>query len=168
VAGLLLALNGCGIETAESVPSAFPSAGLYTPGNTLGASDPSDVPMEGAGLGDRCIALPPADTGTAPTAGTLKVEYETQSLLGRYAPKNCTAVWIENTQAQYVATLEIGAGLRRPGLVYFQDHACTEKPGPDVVTSATLPDHEAPHMATWSGVDFEGKPAADGPYKLFI
>jgi len=163
---LLLAPIGCSLDTAESVPSAYPSAGLYTPGSTLGASDPSDVPAEGAGLGNRCVALTPA--ASPGTTGTLTLEYETQSLLGRYAPRNCTAVWIENAQGQYVATLEIGAGLRRPGLVYFQDHACTEKPGPDAVTSATLPDHKKTHKAMWSGVDFAEQPVADGPYKLFI
>jgi hypothetical protein len=166
--GLLLALYGCGVDTAKSAPSAYPSAGLYTPGNTLGASDPTDVPMEGAGLGDRCAALPALPEGAAASTGTLRVEYQTQSLLGRYEPKNCTAVWIETTAGQYVATLEIGAGLRRPGLVYFQDHACTEKPGPDVVTTATLPDHVKPHTASWSGVDFGDHPVADGPYKLLI
>jgi hypothetical protein len=103
-----------------------------------------------------------------PTSGTLTLDYKTVSLMGRYRPRNCTAVWIETTAGQYVATIEILAALRKPGLVYWQDHACTEKPGPDVVTKATLPDHEKPHQAIWNGLDFEEKPVPDGPYKLFI
>jgi hypothetical protein len=125
-----------------------------------------------AGLGNRCVALAPqAGTGGATSTGTtgiLRVEYRTQSLAGRYAPKNCSAVWIETSDGRYVATLELAAGLRRPGLVYFQDHACVEKLGPDVVTSATKADHTKAHRAMWSGGDAAGVPAADGAYKLFI
>src|SRR3954463_1465795 len=150
----------CSGDTTKPVPAMYPSAGLYTPGSTLGASDPTDTPVEGAGLGDRCVdlpAVPDAGATAAPTAGTLQVDYQTQSLDGRYAPKNCTAVWIETADGQYVATLELTAGLRRPGLVYFQDHACTEKLGPDALTSATRTDHVKPHVAMWSGEDFAGK-----------
>jgi hypothetical protein len=166
----LMLAAACGSDTAMPSPAAYPSAGLYTPGNTLGASDPTDTPVPGAGLGDRCVALPPVpDAGAgAPTAGTLMVTYQTQTLHGRYAPRNCTAAWVETGDGAYVATLELTAGLRRPGLVYFQDHACTEKLGPDVITSATRTDHTKPHMAMWSGQDFAAKPVADGPYKLFI
>ena len=161
----------CGSDASMPTPAAYPSAGLYTPGNTLGASDPTDTPVPGAGLGDRCVELPAvsdAGAAAAPSAGALAVVYQTQSLNGRYAPKNCTAVWIETGDGAYVATLELSAGLRRPGLVYFQDHACTEKLGPDAITSATRIDHVKPHMATWSGEDFAGNLVADGPYKLFI
>jgi len=165
-AGALWAAAGCAVEQAPIESSAYPTAGLYTPGSVLGASDPTDVmPPASAGLGNRCVSLGAAG---ASTAGVLRVEYRTQSLAGRYKPKNCSAVWIETADGRYVATLELGAGLRRPGLVYFQDHACVEKLGPDVMTSATKPDHTRPHAVMWSGVDFEGRPAADGAYKLLI
>jgi hypothetical protein len=160
---------GCVLEEANRAETSFPIAGLYTPGSTLGASDPSDTPQPGAGLGNRCAPLPALDPAApAPTPGRLRVEYETVSLGGRYAPKNCTAVWIETPDGAYVATIEITAALRRPGLVYFQDRACVEKPGPDVVTSATLPDHEKSHTAVWNGLDLSGEEVADGAYKLFI
>lgn len=158
--------SGCDVESDPVEPSAFPTAGLYTPGSPLGASDPTDIPVEGAGLGERCNSLPPA--AGMPTKGVLELRYTTQSLDGRYAPRNCTAAWIETATGAYVATIELGAALRKPGLVYFQDHACTAKLGPDVVTSATLADHEKPHMAKWESLDFEEKLVADGPYKLFI
>jgi hypothetical protein len=165
---LLLGASGCALKPADTATASYPSAGLYTPGSTLGASDPTDVPTPGMGLGNRCVALVAGADAGAPTKGTLRIQYSTQTKQGRYAPRNCTAAWLETADGQYVATLEIGAGLRRPGLVYWQDHACTEKPGPDVVTSATLPDHEKPHKAMWSGVDFGGKPVPDATYKLFI
>jgi hypothetical protein len=163
---------GCGEETGAA-PMRNPIAGLYTPGSTLGASDPTDVPLPGMGLGERCVALSDdgnaADGGAAGgSPGELVVDYQTQSLMGRYAPKNCTAVWIETTDGRYVTTLELTAALRRPGLVYFQEHACVEELGPDAITSATLSDHMKPHKAKWSGADFQGLPMPDGPYKLFI
>jgi len=158
-------------EHERVAPSSHPSTGLYTPGSTLGASDPTDMPMPGAGLGNRCVSLPSTgvvDGGVVGTAGELTIEYRTQTYDGRYAPKNCTAVWLETVDEAYVATLEVSAVLRRPGLVYWQDHACIEKLGPDVVTSATLRTHEKMHELTWTGVDFEGKGVPDGVYKLFI
>jgi hypothetical protein len=169
VCAWLLAASGCALEAPDRGQQSFPSAGLYTPGSTLGASDPTDTPQPGAGLGNRCVSLPPfdPDAGVA-TEGTFELEYTTMTLMGRYWPRNCTAVWIETPAGQYVATIELTARLRRPGLVYWQDHACTEKLGPDAVTSATLPNHDKPHMAMWSGRDFEEKPVADGMYKLFI
>ncbi|HMI90096.1 MAG TPA: hypothetical protein VK509_01980 [Polyangiales bacterium] len=164
-AGALCTAAGCELEQAPVESSAYPTAGLYTPGSALGASDPSDLMPPATSLGNRCASLAAAG---ASTAGVLRIEYRTQSLMGRYAPKNCSAVWIETADGRYVATLELSAALRRPGLVYFQDHACSEKLGPDVVTSATKSDHMKAHSAMWSGADFETKPAPDGAYKLMI
>ena len=151
---------GCTVDRGAKHAFLVSNAGLHTPGARSARADPTDTPIPGGGSATLLVALPPAPAAGAPgapTAGTLTVEYDTQSLLGRYEPRNCTAVWIETAQDQYVATLEIRAGLRRPGLVYWQDHACTDKPGPDVMTSATLADHSRPHMTSWSGVDFESK-----------
>jgi hypothetical protein len=171
-AGLLacLLLGGCALEGASSEPSSHPAAGLYTPGNTLGASDPTDTPLPGAGLGDRCVPLPPfdPDAGVA-TPGELSVTYSTQTLEAQYSPRNCTAVWIETLDGAYVTALEVLGGLvGRPGLFYLADHACLEKLGPDVKTGATLADHTRAHSVRWRGADFEGKPVADGSYVLFI
>jgi hypothetical protein len=159
----------CAPEAEAPTARDYPTAGLYTPGSMLGASDPTDVPLPGMGLGQRCVT--PAGAGSA-DAGTmdenvLTVTYETQSLDGRYAPKNCEAVWVETPEGQYVATLEVTAGLRRPGLVYWQERACTQELGPDALTSATLREHKE-HEVTWTGVDFMGRPMPDGPYKLYV
>jgi len=167
---LLLCVVACN-EHERIAPSSYPSTGLYTPGSTLGASDPTDVPMPGVGLGNRCVSLPSTgavDGGAVGTTGMLTIEYATKTYDGRYAPKNCTAVWLETMDGAFVATLEITAILRRPGMVYWQEHACTEKHGPDVVTSATLRTHDKMHELTWAGFDFEGKGVPDATYKLFI
>lgn len=164
---LALALAGCEGEAPAQQQTLYPAAGLYTPGSLLGASDPSDTPTPGSGLGDRCVSLGTPDNLLA-TMGKMTVRYMTRSLDGRYAPKNCTATWIETTDGRYVATIEVTAALRRPGLVYWQDHACTEKLGPDVVSSATLVDHDREHEVTWNGLDLDAKPVPDGDYVLFV
>jgi hypothetical protein len=125
--------------------------------------------LPGMGLGMRCVSLNPGakaeDIPKVKPAGSLKVTYKTLSLEGLYAPRNCTAVWIETVDGKYVATLEIRAGLREYALVYWQEHACTEESGPDVYTTATIRDHDDVHdKVSWSGVDFEGFPVPDGPF----
>lgn len=165
---LLAWSHACTSDDQKAQPAAYPSAGLYTPGNVLGASDPTDSLTRGMGLSNRCVSfVTGVDAGIA-TAGTLRVEYTTRTADGRFAPKNCTAAWIETADGRYVATIEIGAALRKPGLMYWQDHACTEKPGPDVITTATLPDHIKPHKPIWKGLDLDKLPAPDGSYRLFI
>lgn len=160
----------CTAETGGDNARDYPTAGLYTPGSMLGASDPTDVPLPGMGLGQRCVAPPGAsdDADGGAGAGVLEVTYTTQTLQGRYAPKNCSAVWVETVDGLYVATLELTAGLRRPGLVYWQERACTQELGPDVIASATLRDHQKTHELEWTGVDFMGHPMPDGPYKLYV
>jgi len=167
-AGLALALLACGIEPADRDPSAYPGAGLYTPGSAIGASDPTDTPDPTIVYSNRCVSpSPPAGGTPSVTTGELAIVFTTQSIDERYAPKNCTAAWIETMDDQFVATIEISAQLRRPGLVYWQEQACTEKLGPDVVSSATKLVH-GDHDATWTGVDLNGTAMPDGDYRLYI
>lgn len=170
IATLSLGLCVSCAEHERVTPSSYPSSGLYTPGSTLGASDPTDAPMEGRS--NRCVSLPPVpgavDGGVVGTAGTLTVEYMTQTVGGEFAPRNVSAVWIETMAGAYVATIELSAAIRRKDLAYFQDRACTDEPGPDVIVSATQKTHDKMHMAEWTGLDFEGKGVPDGEYKLYI
>ncbi|MDD9933651.1 MAG: hypothetical protein OXT09_08615 [Myxococcales bacterium] len=150
---------GCLAEEPPHDPEAFPSAGLYTPGSDLGSSDaPRPDPCDG-------LETPPGDAGMA-TTGTLTLEYTTRSVDGRYAPQNGTAAWIETVDERYVATIELAAELRMPQ--QWLEHACSDRLGPDVVTMATLPNHETPHMAIWRGFDLDERLVEDGAYVLFI
>lgn len=159
-------LCGCALSDAHEVKSyEHPTAGLYTPGSRLGASDPTDFPSKES-LGNRCKSFNWQDAGM-PTEGALAVEFETRSMEGRFAPKNCTAAWIETTAGDYVATIELKVAIRQEGLYYYQDRGCPEKVGPDVVTGATLTRH-GKHSATWKGFDLDGKPVPDGTYQLYI
>ncbi len=165
---LAIAWAGCGIEPVDHDPAMYPNAGLYTPGSVIGASDPTDVPDPAIVYSERCVS--PNTGGGTNTEGELTVEYTTQTVGQRYAPRNISAVWIETMDEQFVANLEVAAGLRRPGLVYWQERACTEptRLGPDVVTSATKKTHDDAHEATWTGVDLNNVAVADGEYQLLI
>jgi hypothetical protein len=169
IALLAIGLVACA-EHEPIAPASYPSTGLYVPGSTLGASDPTDVPM--VVRSNRCVSLPPVpgavDGGVVGTAGTLTVAYTTQTVDAFFAPRNCTAVWLETMDGKYVATIEVRCALRRYGLVYWQERACIEELGPDATTSATLKTHDTMHEVTWTGLDFEGKGVPDGMYKLHI
>ena len=97
-----------------------------------------------ANLGDRCAELPAVAAGGVVTKGNLSIEYTTQTLMGRYAPRNVSAVWIETPEGKFVATLEVSANIRRPALWYYQDHTCirASQKGPDEITSATQKTHD--------------------------
>jgi hypothetical protein len=163
----VLALCVSCAEHERVSPSTYPSSGLYTPGSTLGASDPTDMPPQRV-----CASLPPVpgavDGGAVGTSGTLTIEYMTKTYEGLYAPRHVTAVWIETMNEQYVATLEVQAAVRRKDLAYFQDHACVDQLGPDAITGATLRNHDKMHVLEWTGLDFESKSVPDGDYQLFI
>jgi len=166
VIATLVAVSACGIEPSDHDPSEYPQAGLYTPGSGIGASDPTDTPDPSIVYSNRCQS-PMIAAGPA-TNGTLDVSYTTQTIMGRYAPKNVSAVWIETIDEQFVANLAIKADLRRPGLVYWQERGCTEQDGPDAVTSETLTEHITHDNVSWSGVDLNGVPVPDGDYQLLI
>ena len=172
---ILWLLTSCGSDAELDARMPIGLPGLYVPGSTLGASDPTDMPVKKPIVSDRCRAfvVPAADGGTdgdgqTPTAGTLRVQYSTQSLAGDFAPKNCGAAWIESADGRYVSTLEIRAVLRRAALVYLQEHVCEDQLGPDVISEATTSNHDKAHMLSWSGTDFTGQLVPDGTYQLMI
>lgn len=168
--GLLVSgLAACGPADVDVAAYRHPAAGLYTPNSQIGASDPDDFPSPES-YGNRCkpIALP--DAGM-PTEGALEVEYETQSLAGRYAPAHVTAVWIETApeagESTFVVALEYNAGLRFYALSEWEDRVCPTRVAADVVTRASVKTHRV-HQLTWDGLDFEGQLAPDGRYRLVI
>jgi hypothetical protein len=180
------ALFSCAAEVAEPSPhlpidrNQHPLAGLYTPGSTLGhepaatavdtsaggLSPEEQREIEGsiatADMQDRC-APPLASPGTS---GSLTISFQSDTYGGFYEPANCGAVWIEDTDGNYVATADVWAQRRLRNIYIWQARRC-ETDAPDVVSSATLETHEQ-HEVTWDGTDLTGELAPDGPYVLNI
>lgn len=161
----------------------FPKAGLFTPGSTIGYQAPLAAAGPDGGMGglsdeelreiedsiqvglsgDRCVGSGDGEG----TPGTLTVEFRTATYHGHYEPTNCGAVWIEDVSGQYIATPAIWAGIRMRNLFIWDARRCHQDV-PDVITSATLDDHNTPHTATWDGRDLDGKVVPDGTYVLNV
>lgn len=165
-AAFALSLPACLLGSSEQIDETqYPFAGLFTPGSPLGASDMTDWD-----LGERCES-PTIDEDAEVTEGMLTLAYSTQTLNGQYAPDHVSAVWIENSNREYVDTIEVVGRIRYKGLQTYMARACQdrEKTGVDAITSATHRSHMDPHAdIVWDGMDFEDNPAPDGQYMLYI
>lgn len=94
------------------------------------------------------------------------VDVTTQSQGGRYSPRNIGAVWVENSQGQWVKTLAVWAWIRGRYLRrYLQVNPSNNTV--DAMTSATLRTHQN-HKLTWDLTDASGNEVPDGDYSIFI
>lgn len=156
--------------------------GAFTPGNeacwlendggveqgafesATGAAQENNSRLAGDNRCAEGIVLPPGVTGT------LAVKFTTVSTSGKYAPRNCGAIWIEDAFGAYVRTLNVWAGERAASVSSWNGSKCgtdADLMNPDVVTSATINKHEA-HSATWDTKDYKGRVVADGEYTLWL
>lgn len=104
----------------------------------------------------------------AQTDGTLTVTATTSSAGGGYAPKNIVAIWIEDSQGNFVKTLLAYAANRKTHLNTWE--ASTTAAGSpfntvDAITGATKTSH-ATRTCTWNATDINGILVADGTYKV--
>jgi hypothetical protein len=102
--------------------------------------------------------------------GVFEVSFRTQVLGDPYSPRNCGAVWIEDSLGFYVRTLELWARDRKSSIVAWQLSVCqadTTVTAPDVITSATLP-NAAAHSTRWDTKDYLGRVVPDGVYSLWM
>lgn len=183
-AGLLATTFAVACSDDGPLREAYPNAGLYAPGSTIGATpdlDDGGASDASGGLtarerraleesivegseSDRCIGT----GGTEGTPATLVAEFDTASYGGFYEPANCGAVWIEDAAGGYVATLHLWAELRLRNLFVWDARRCKASFPVDAVATATLADHSTPHVARWDGRDHTGGVAPDAPYVLNI
>lgn len=160
-------------------PGTSDCTGAYTPNSTVcwNGEDAGEGPItqnraeaEENGArprGDRCNGRIIRAPGTE---GTLSVSFNTKRLGGRYAPFNCGAVWIEDSDGFYIRTLNMWAGERRSAVVAWTLSVCDQDAlitRPDVTTSATLNKPQA-HSTTWDTKDFRGLVTPDGVYSLWM
>lgn len=154
--------------------------GAYTPNSEIcwDGADGGDAPImqnmaeaeEAAAryaTGNRCEG---GILGAPGTAGTMTVSFGTTRLGGKYAPRNCGAVWIEDANGFYIRTLNLWANERKMSVVAWFQSACmtdAQIAAPDVNTSATLPVPQA-HTVTWDTQDYRGRVTPDGLFSLYI
>jgi hypothetical protein len=131
-----------------------------------GASDAAQ--RDAAPRGDDADAGP-GDAGSESADKPISVctfQVTTKQIGGRYAPKNIGAIWIEDSDDNWVKTLRLWAGVRQRYLSAYLK-ANTERNTLDAMTSATMRQHGT-QMASWDLSDGAGKPVPDGEYKLVL
>jgi hypothetical protein len=183
-------LAGCesttGLASGDYDPSRLQRqcAGAYTPhsevcwkapendgGDDQVSANSSTSQENMADIEGRNRCDPPGIIGAPGTEGTMTVTFTTTSIPGLYAPRNCGAVWIEDSLLFFVRTIELWTAERAMSLVQWNSRAChvsdTTVTAPDVVTSATL-DKPATHSIKWDTKDFRGKVVPDGVYTLWM
>jgi hypothetical protein len=136
------------------------------PGGTGGAGNAGGAGSAGmAGTGSLGTGGTGAGGSGPSTTCTLTFDYTTVTYRGRFGPKNIGAVWVMNSQNQFVKTLEVWAGIRVNNLVNWQRQTLANKV--DVVSSATISNHRA-HQARWDCRDATRNVVPNGQYKMFV
>ena len=101
----------------------------------------------------------------AQTTGTLTCTFSTTST-GGYTPKNCIAVWIENSSGTFIKTKIKSCSSGN----YDHLTTWTGKSGQSVVdaTSGGTRSANGALNFSWNGTDVSSTLVADGPYKVWV
>jgi len=99
------------------------------------------------------------------TEGSLAFSVRTATYNGAYAPRNCGAIWITNSQNQFVKTIKVWAATYRYTLIRWINSSGQNTQG--AITSASLNNHQL-HNITWNGTDYAGNSVPDGDYKINV
>lgn len=164
--------NGTNVGQGQKPPST--AAGAPALGSA-GAAAPSGKPAQpqtgaaGAaapgGSPEPEPAVEPESPPPAEASGVsmLELNYSTESLGGRYSPKNIGAIWVTDSSGKLVKSLEVWARTR---LRYLTTYAAARASArPDVTATATLTNHKA-HTARWDLKDTAGAAVPPGKYTL--
>lgn len=106
----------------------------------------------------------------AQTTGELSVSVSTSSTGGNYAPRNILAIWIEDSEGNFIKTLLAYADRRMTHLNKWQ--ASTNAIGSefnttDAITGATKSSHTT-RICGWNGTDYNGTIVSDGSYTVWM
>lgn len=105
-------------------------------------------------------------SAAAATEGVAKVEFTTETVSGKYAPRHVVAVWVADSGTNFIKTV-LRLGNKRHTKLHAWNAARQGNSAVDGVTGATLAQHEA-LSATWNGTDSDNKPMPDGSYFFVI
>jgi hypothetical protein len=155
---------GAGALAGQSAGAAAGTggAGASTAGDPSGSTEaPPDPPAEPSG------------------PGALTVSFMSVGPGGRYAPRNCGAVWIEDASGKFVKTIERWTAIRERylenwsmasggwGFSIFGGSSGDNPDQVDVVTAGTLSRHQM-HMSSWNMKNVDGEVVPDGMYTVVV
>ena len=96
---------------------------------------------------------------------SVKFTVKTSSPGGTFSPRNIGAIWIEDSNGNFVKTLKRWAEKRKKYLYTWKKSS--NENIVDAITSATKSSHTT-HTATWNVKDFNGNTMPNGNYKLRV
>ncbi len=99
------------------------------------------------------------------TEGSLGFSVRTVTYNGHYAPRNAGAIWITNSQNQFVKTIKVWANQYRYTLVRWIASSGQNTTG--AITGASLNNHQL-HNVTWNGKNHQNAEMPDGEYKINV
>lgn len=170
-------------DTAPSKP-ATPTAGTSAAPPVAGAAAGHSA-AAGAGAppatepnGSTAPGTPPEDPGASTGPGMLTVAFMSVGPGGRYAPRNCGAVWIEDSSGKFVKTIERWTAIRERYLEKWTmasggwgfsifGGGTMNADQVDVVSAGTLSRHQM-HMSTWNMKNVAGEVVPDGKYSVVV
>jgi hypothetical protein len=95
----------------------------------------------------------------------MSVQFTTVTTGANFAPRHVLAVWIENSDGQFVRSLKVMADRRKQYLYTWQNKSSGNIV--DAITGATLNSHGSESIV-WNGKDFNQIIVVDGGYKVKI
>lgn len=155
--------------------SAAPMVGTGPAAGTGGA--PTD--MEPTNSTEPGASTPPEQPAESTGPGMLTVSFTSVGPGGRYAPRNCGAVWIEDESGEFVKTIERWTAIRERylenwsmasggwGFSFLGGSTATNPDQVDVVSAGTLSRHQM-HMSKWNMKNVEGQVVPDGKYTVVV
>jgi flagellar hook assembly protein FlgD len=99
------------------------------------------------------------------TDGALAFSVLTATYNGQYRPRNAGAIWITNSQNQFVKTIKKWASNYEYTLIRWIASSGHNVAG--AITSASVNIHQT-HNVTWNGTNHQGNQMPDGEYKINI
>lgn len=99
------------------------------------------------------------------TDGSMDFSVRTVTYNGPYRPNNAGAIWITNSQNQFVKTIKKWASNYQYTLVRWIASSGQNTSG--AITSASLTSHQL-HNVTWNGKNFQNLDMPDGDYKINV
>lgn len=116
------------------------------------------------------LLLPAAHVGAqAPnltaTDGSMTFTVQTVTNNATYSPRNVLAIWIKNSQGNFVISRKVMAAARKQHLVKW--NASSGNNSVNAITGATLPNHQT-HTISWDCRDLAGNLVEDGVYQVWV